>query len=142
MLKLTPSWPPARVEGGSEEHFRTPFPHHRDHRHLNSEKLVLEQHSITLGLLTPSGNHAEVCFRTTLHHFCLILVIAATCQSLFWNNAPSLWADFGDHRNMPKSDLEQHSITFGSFWSGLAGGGRRPPPLCGGGRRPPPLCWP
>ena len=71
------------MEGGSEEHFRTPFRddrHDRDHREVNSQKLVLEQHSITLSLLTPPGNHAEVCFRATLHHFWLILVITATCQ--------------------------------------------------------------
>ena len=80
-------------------------------------KVVLEQHSITLGLFPPPGNHAEVCLRATLNHFCFIFVITATCQRLFWNNTPSLWADFGDRRNMPKSVLEQHSITFGSFWS-------------------------
>ena len=59
-------------------------------------RLVLEQHSITLVLLTPPRNHAEVCFRATLHHFWLILVTTATCQSLVWNNTPSLWAHFGD----------------------------------------------
>ena len=58
-------------------------------------KLVLEQRSITLGLWTPPRNHAEVCFQATLHHFGLILVITATCQSLFWNNTPSLLSYFG-----------------------------------------------
>ena len=96
-MKLTSSWPPARVEGGSEEHFKTPLraqqaqqaqQAHRDHQEVNSKKLVLEQHSITLGLLTPPGKHAEVCFGATLHHFLLICC---------------------DHRNMPKSAL-------GLFW--------------------------
>ena len=102
------------MKGGPEEHFRTPFrddrhdQDHGDHREVNSQKLLLEQHSITLDLLTPPGNHAEVCFRATLHHFWLIFVITATCQSLFWNNTPSLWADVGDDRRMPKSALEQH----------------------------------
>ena len=82
----------------------------------SSQEACFGQHSITLGLLTAPGNHAEVFFRAPLHHFWLIWVITATCQSLFWNNTPSLWTDFGDHRNMPKSVLEQHSITVGSFW--------------------------
>ena len=78
---------PGACGRGSEGHFKTPLQAqqaqqarqaqqaqqaqqaHRDHQEVNSQKLVLEQHSITLGLLTPPGNHAEVCFRATLHYF-------------------------------------------------------------------------
>ena len=57
----------------------------------------------------------KACFGATLHHFWPIDPSPKSCRSLFSSNAPSLLIHFGDHRNMPKSGLEQPSITFGSF---------------------------
>ena len=50
-VKLTPSWPPARVEGGSEQHFMTPLPwDNRDNRdnRANTQKLFFEYSFVNL----------------------------------------------------------------------------------------------
>ena len=48
------------------------------------------------GVRVYSNSRSTACLRATLHHVRLILVITTTCQSLVWNNTPSLSAHFGD----------------------------------------------
>ena len=84
-----------RLQSTKMTSFRVGRLDRHDH-HASSREACFGATLITFGIWTHPGNHAEVCFGATLHHFWLMLVITATCQSLFWNNSPSLWAHFGD----------------------------------------------